>query len=93
MNYAIGSIFGNTVNIYIHGTAVLSVLTFFAGLVSSGSFEQALMVLLDFYLVKLLPWPLDEAYIAQTVAEFVISHMITIGVGIISATWRYHRSI
>lgn len=93
VNYAVGSIFGNTMNIYIHGTVNLSLFSLFIGLVSSGSFDKAILFLFDFYVAKLLPWPLDEAYLAQTVAEFLISHAFTIGVGIISATYRYHQSI
>ncbi|WP_436344213.1 hypothetical protein [Natronorubrum sp. FCH18a] len=45
--------------------------------------------LFDFYVAKLLPWPLDEAYLAQTIAEFAYSHAIPIGVGIASGSSRW----
>lgn len=93
LNYATGSLLGNTFNIYLHGTAVLSLFSLILGLITSGSIEGAIAFLLDFYIAKLLPWPLDEAYLAQTLADFVISHTITIFVGIISATYRYHKAI
>lgn len=93
MNYAVGSLFGNTVNIYIHGTVIISLTTLFFGLLASGSIEEAILIVFDFYLTKLLPWPLDEAYLAQTIAGFMISHAITILIGLISATYRYHQSV
>ena len=80
-------------NIYIHGTVVLSLSSLVIGLFFSGSIDEAILFMLDFYIAKLLPWPLDEAYLAQTVADFVISHAITIFVGIISATYRYLQAI
>lgn len=93
MNYATGSITGNTFNIYLHGTAIISLITLFFGLLASGSLESAVQVVLDFYITKLLPWPLDELYLAQTIAELVISHGITVGVGTVSATFNYWRAI
>lgn len=93
MNYAVGSLFGNTVNIYIHGTVIISLITLFFGLLASGSLEEAIPIVFDFYLTKLLPWPLDEAYLAQTIVNFFISHAITIIVGVASATYRYHQAI
>jgi hypothetical protein len=93
MNYAAGSLFGNTVNIYLHGTVIISLITLFFGLLTSGSLGDAVLIVFDFYLSKLLPWPLDEAYMAQTVADFIISHAITVAIGLTSATFRYHRNI
>lgn len=93
VNYATGSILGNTFNIYLHGTAIISLFTLFVGLLASGSLETAIRVVIDFYITKLLPWPLDEAYIAQTIAEFIISHVITVAVGTVSATFNYWRGI
>lgn len=80
-------------NIYIHGTAIISLITLFFGLLASGSLDTAIQVVLDFYIAKMLPWPLDELYMAQTIAELVISHGITIGVGTASATFNYWRAI
>lgn len=93
VNYAIGSIFGNTINIYLHGTVILSLITFIIGLLTSGTLDKAMLFMLDFYIAKLLPWPLDEAYLAETVGDFVISHTITVIVGTASATYRYHQAI
>lgn len=80
-------------NIYIHGTAIISLITLFFSLLASGSLETTIQVVLDFYIAKLVPWPLDELYLAQTIAELVISHGITVGVGTVSATFNYWRAI
>ena len=93
LNYATGSLRGNIVNIYIHGTAIISLITLFFGLLASGSLDTAIQVVLDFYIAKLLPWPVDELYLAQTIVELVISHGVTVGVGTISATFNYWRAI
>lgn len=93
LNYATGSLRGNIVNIYIHGAAIISLITLGFGLLGSGSLDTAIQVVVDFYIAKLLPWPLNEAYFAQTVADLLFSHAITIAVGIFSATFRYSRAI
>lgn len=93
INYAIGSLFGNTMNIYIHGTIIVSLTTLIFGILASGSLYEAIPIVFEFYLTKLLPWPLAEAYLAQTVADIFISHAITISVGMASATYRYHQSM
>lgn len=93
LNYAVGSLFGNTVNIYIHGTVTISLITLFFGRLTSGSLEKAIPIVFDFHLTKLLPWPLDEAYLAQTMADLFISHVITIIIGVSSATYRYRQAI
>jgi hypothetical protein len=59
LNYATGSLRGNIVNIYIHGTAIISLIALFFGLLASGYLQNAIQVVLDFYIAKLLPWPLD----------------------------------
>jgi len=46
----------------------------------------ALYTVLDFYPVRLLPWPLDEILLAGTLVELVLSHVITIAVGLGVAT-------
>jgi hypothetical protein len=92
VNYALGSLIGNTFNIYLHGVAVLSGLTFLFGLITSGNIGEAITVVMDFYISKLLPWPLDEIYLAQTLNDLIISHVITVGVGVSSATFRWWTS-
>lgn len=88
-NYAVGSLFRNTTNIYIHGAGIISLVTLFFGFLSAGSLEGAVQIVVDFYIAKLLPWPLDTLYLAETLFDLAVSHAITIGVGLASATFSY----
>lgn len=83
-----GSQIGLT-NMYIHGGSILSLVTFGFGLLSVGSIEGAVHLWIDFYVTKLLPWPIDELLAAQTITELMISHIITISVGLASATSKW----
>lgn len=80
-------------NIFIHGTVIISLVTLFFGFLAAGSLEETISILIDFYLMKLLPWPFDEAYAVQTAIELAFSHAITIIVGVVSASYRYHQAI
>lgn len=74
------------INIYIHGGVILSALALMMGLVTAGSLDAATHVWWEFYISKLLPWPVDEFRPTSVLFELVISHAITIGVGLMSAT-------
>ena len=76
-------------NMYIYGGSVLSLLTFILALVSSGSVSAALNAVIEFYIARLVPWPLDELLLTGTLIELVISHAITIAVGLIVATSKW----
>lgn len=91
-NYAAGSLLGNTFNIYLHGTAILSILTFVIGLGVTGSFEDAVRIVFEFNLSKLLAWPWDELLPAESGRDLLASHVVTIGVGLVSATYNYWRN-
>lgn len=83
----------NPINIYIHGGAILSVITLTIGFLNSGSFAEAIDLVLNFYIGKLLPWPLYEVLTAKGITDLIISHLITIGVGTASATSRWWASM
>jgi hypothetical protein len=74
---------------YIYGGTVLSLVTLAVGLVGAGSLDAAVQVVIDFYIMRLVPWPLDELLLAATWVELVVSHAVTIGVGqgVASAKW------
>lgn len=76
-------------NMYIYGGSVLSFLTLIGGMATVGTIEGAIEIWLEFYVMKLLPWPLDEAVLADTLRDFLISHLITILVGqsIATSSW------
>lgn len=76
-------------NMYIYGGSVLSLLTFVLSLASSGDISAALNAVIEFYIMRLVPWPLDEVLLAGTLIELVISHVVTITVGLFVATAKW----
>lgn len=76
-------------NMYIYGGAILSLLTFLFSLATSGDVAAALNAVVEFYIMRLAPWPLDEILLAGTLIELVISHVITIAVGLWVATLKW----
>lgn len=90
--YARGSLVGNTFNIYLHGTVIISVITLAAGLITAGSTEAAMRVVFEFYLASLLAWPWDELLTASSILELLVSHAVTVFVGILSATHNYWQN-
>jgi len=81
------------VNMYIYGGTVLSLATFALGLLASGSVEAALNAVMEFYISRVVPWPLDELLLAETLVELAISHGITIGVGLFVATSKWWKNV
>jgi len=92
VNYAIKSLVGNTFNIYLHGTFFVSLFTLLGGLLTAGNLGDAIRVVVDLYIANLLYWPLNEAYLAGSAEGFVLSHIVTVGIGLISATSSYWGS-
>lgn len=80
-------------NMYIYGGSVLSLLTFLLGLATSGSVAGAMNAVIDFYIMRLVPWPLDELLLAETLFELAISHGITISVGLFFATSKWWANV
>ena len=74
---------------YIHGGVILSALALVFGLFTVGSLEGAIYVWWDFYMTRVLPWPVDEILTADGFFDLFFSHMITIGVGLLSATSKW----
>lgn len=81
------------VNMYIYGGSILSLIVFLIGLATSGTAAAAMNTLLDFYIMRLVPWPLDELLLAETLLELVISHAITISVGLFFATSKWWANV
>jgi hypothetical protein len=80
-------------NMYIYGGGILSIFTFLVGLLTAGDPGSAINLVVEFYLMKLVPWPIDELLAAQTIAELVISHVVTIGVGLLFATSKWWKNV
>ncbi|MCU4717915.1 hypothetical protein [Halapricum hydrolyticum] len=49
--------------------------------------------MIDFYIMRLVPWPLDQVLLAETLAELFVSHAITIGVGLLFATSNWRKNV
>ena len=79
-------------NMYIYGGSILGLLTFLIGLATAGSVNAALNTVVDFYIMRLIPWPLDELLLAETLVELFVSHAITIGVGLLFATSKWWKN-
>ena len=90
-NYAAGTATSKAglVNMYIHGGAIISALTLLLGLLSAGSLDAAIQVWWEFYMAKVLPWPFDELLTTAGFTDLIVSHAITISVGLMSATSKW----
>lgn len=80
-------------NMYIYGGSILSLLTFIIGFATAGSVDAAINTVIDFYIMRLIPWPLDKILLADTIVELVISHAITISVGLLFATSKWWKNV
>ncbi len=80
-------------NMYIYGGSVLSLLTFVLSLASSRDVATALDAVIEFYIMRLIPWPFDEVLLASSLFELVISHLVTIAVGLFVATGNWWAKV
>lgn len=63
INYATGTATSRVglVNMYIYGGALISAVTLLYGLVTTmGNIDAAIHLWLEWYVMKLIPWPVDE---------------------------------
>lgn len=95
VNYASGMATSPTSlkNMYIYGGGLISVFTLWYGILTTGNIDAAVNVLLDFYVMRLIPWPIDEILVADTMIELVITHLVTIGVGLFFAASKWWASV
>lgn len=80
-------------NMYIYGGSILSLLTFIMGLATAGNVDAAVNAVIDFYIMRLVPWPLDELLLTETLVELFISHAITISIGLLFATSKWWKNV
>jgi len=92
INYGIGSLFGNTFNMYVFGSAILTTLNFLIGLLQTQTFEGALTVALNYYISKLTPFPLNEFLTAGGFWEVAFNVSIALGLGLFVAMYRYQKN-
>lgn len=80
-------------NMYIYGGAILSLLTFIFGLLTAGNVSEAFDLVANFHLLKPIPWPINDLIAAETLLELIISHAVTIGLGLFVATANWWDSM
>jgi hypothetical protein len=92
IKYGLGSLIGNTFNMYIFGSGILTLLNFFWGLVTTQSFEGALDVAANYYVSKLTPFPLDEFLTASGFEEVALNITMALGLGLLIGMYRYRKN-
>lgn len=91
MNYATGMATSRVslVNMYIYGASLISIFTVMLGMLFVQDMMDAIDIWIEWYLLKLIPWPFDEMMDAFTLIDLAISHGVTITVGITVATVKW----
>ena len=92
INYGIGSMFGNTFNMYVFGSGILTGLTFVWNLMLSQNMSDALSAALNYYIAKLTPFPLNEFLTSGGFVDVSINIAFAVAVGIVFASYRYRKN-
>lgn len=92
INYGIGSLFGNTFNMYLFGSAILTGINFWMGLITTQSIKGAFRVAIEYFIAKLTPFPLDEFLTASGFGEVVVNVAIALLLGLIVASYKYRKN-
>jgi|GEM_PF-2121381 len=92
IDYGIGSVTGNTFAMYLFGSGILSLSQFILGLIQTHSISGAVDIALNWYIVKLTPFPFDEFLTARGIADFGFNIAVAVLVGTLVATYRYWHS-
>ena len=92
INYAVGSLGGNTFNMYLCGSALLTLLNFVFGLVETGTITGAIQVALNYFISKLTPFPLNEFLTAGGFEEVIVNIAFAIVVGLAVSSLNYWRN-
>lgn len=77
-------------NMYIYGGSVLSLVTFILGLARENHALEAFLFVIEYYIWKLVPWPIGEILMFSNFIELIAWHAITIFVGLFFATGKYY---
>jgi len=93
-NYAIGILTSprGIKNMYIYGAGLITLITFFIGLVTTDTAGGALTVVFDYYYSRLIPpiiAEMIEFITTDSWIEFFISHIVTVFVGLFVATVKW----
>ena len=89
INYALGSLVGNTFNMYLYGSGILTLLNFLLGLVETHSVAGGVRVALNYFIAKLTPFPLNEFLTAPGFREVAGNVVIALVIGVFVASFKY----
>ena len=92
INYAAGSLTGNTFNTYLCGSAMLTTMNFFLGLYQTGTIEGAIHVAWNYFVSKLTPFPINEFLTAGGFEEVAINVAVAIAIGLAVSSFNYWQN-
>ncbi|QRV15090.1 hypothetical protein JMJ58_19615 [Haloterrigena salifodinae] len=92
INYGIGSAFGNSFNMYLFGSGILTLANFVSGLAATQSVNAAINVAIYYYISKLTPFPLNEFLTASGFTEVVVNVLMALVLGVLVASYRYRKN-
>lgn len=92
INYALGSLGGNTVNMYLCGSAVLTTLNLITGFNQTGTVEGAVRVAMNYFVAKLTPFPINEFLTAGGFWEVCANIALAIVTGVVFSSFNYWQN-
>jgi hypothetical protein len=81
INYAAGSLTGNTFNMYLCGSAILTILNFLLALAVTGTIGRTIRIAIDYYIAKLTPFPFNEFLTGGGFGEVAVNISIAVFIG------------
>jgi hypothetical protein len=93
VNYGIGSLFGNTFNVYLYGSGLLTSLNFLEGLVGTRSIEGAFELAITYFISKLTPFPLNECLTGAGFTDVAANITVALFLGVLVASFKYRTAI
>jgi hypothetical protein len=92
IKYGIGSLLGNSFNMYLFGSGILTFLQFILGAARTRDIEQGLRIALDYYVAKLTPFPWNEFLTASGFREVLFNISLALCIGVVVASYRYRKN-
>lgn len=92
INYGVGSVFGNPFNMYLFGSSILTSLHFLGGLITTRSFDSAVIVAMNYFISRLTPFPLNEFLTAEGFTQVMFNVVFALALGVVVASYRYRKN-
>lgn len=93
IKYVFKSPFKNTFRMYIYGSGLMSLSQLILSLSRSNTFSQALDYMINYYILKFTPFPLDEFITAEGFIDVFINISIAILFGSLVAGLKWRKNI